>query len=70
MQDTISKSDSILKIEDLVVTFSMYKSHGFGKERLEVIHSLSLDVHEGEIVAVVGSSGSGKSILASSILNL
>lgn len=70
MQDTISKPDSILKIEDLVVTFSMYKSHGFGKERLEVIHSLSLDVHEGEIVAVVGSSGSGKSILASSILNL
>lgn len=62
--------ENILKIEDLVVAFSMYKSGSFKKEKLEVIHSLSLDVNAGEIVAVVGSSGSGKSILASAVLGL
>ncbi len=60
---------NILKVEDLVLAFSMYKK-GFKKGKLEVIHSLSIDVNEGEIVAVVGSSGSGKSLLAHAILNL
>lgn len=61
---------TILNVDDLVVAFNMYKTRSFQKEDLEVIHSLSLDVREGEILAVVGSSGSGKSILASSILGL
>lgn len=63
------KKENVLKIEDLVVSFNMYKK-GFRKTDLEVIHSLSLDVNKGEIVAVVGSSGSGKSILAHAVLNL
>ena len=60
---------TILEINDLVVSFSMYKK-GFRKGDLEVIHSLSLDVREKEIVAIVGSSGSGKSVLASAVLGL
>ena len=60
---------NILSVDDLVVSFSMYKGL-FKKESLEVVHSLSLDINEGEIVAVVGSSGSGKSILAHAILGL
>ena len=52
---------NILSVDDLVVSFSMYKGL-FKKENLEVVHSLSLDINEGEIVAVVGSSGSGKSL--------
>lgn len=60
---------TILEINDLVVSFSMYKK-GFRKADLEVIHSLSLDVREKEIVAIVGSSGSGKSVLASAVLGL
>ncbi|MDO4321265.1 MAG: ABC transporter ATP-binding protein [Lachnospiraceae bacterium] len=63
------KGRNILKVEDLVVAFSMYQ-RGFKKGDLEVIHSLSLDVNAGEIVAVVGSSGSGKSVLAHAVLNL
>ena len=47
----------------------MYQST-FRKGDLEVIHNLSLNVRKGEILAVVGSSGSGKSILASAILGL
>ena len=61
--------ENVLKVEDLVVAFSMYKK-GFRKGKLEVIHSLSIDVNAGEIVAVVGSSGSGKSLLAHAILHL
>ena len=60
---------NILSVDDLVVSFSMYKGL-FKKENLEVVHSLSLDINEGEIVAVVGSSGSGKSLLAHAILGL
>lgn len=60
--------ECILSVEDLVIQFNMYK--GFKKQDLEVIHQLSLEVYEGEIVAVVGSSGSGKSLLAHAILNL
>ena len=63
------KKNNILSVEDLVVSFSMYKGL-FKKQNLEVVHSLSLDVNENEIVAVVGSSGSGKSLLAHAILGL
>ncbi|NLK78796.1 MAG: ABC transporter ATP-binding protein [Clostridiales bacterium] len=60
---------NVLEINDLVVSFEMYQK-GFRKKKLEVLHSLSLDVKEGEIVAVVGSSGSGKSVLAHAVLGL
>ncbi len=60
----------LLDINDLVVSFSMYQGGGFRKGDLEVIHKLSLSIDRGEIVAVVGSSGSGKSILAHAVLNL
>lgn len=60
---------NILNVDNLVVSFSMYQK-GLNKNELEVIHSLSIDINEGEIVAVVGSSGSGKSILASAVLGL
>ena len=36
----------------------------------EVLHGLTLSVHEGEIVAVVGASGSGKTVLADALLGL
>lgn len=63
-------SETILNVEDLVVAFQRYRNRSFKKETLEVLHSLSLEVKKGEIVAVVGSSGSGKSILANAILHL
>ena len=37
------------------------------QREVEVIRSLSLSVHEGEIVAVVGASGSGKTLLAQTL---
>ena len=59
----------VLKVEDLTVSFTRY-DRGWDKYELEVIHSLDVDVCAGEILAVVGSSGSGKSLLAHSVLGI
>ena len=59
----------ILEIEDLSITFSQY-SKGLEQVDLPVISNLNVSVHEGEIVAIIGSSGSGKSLLAHAILGL
>ena len=60
---------SVLQVDNLSVAFSMYNK-GLIKRDLEVIHELSIDVKKGEIVAVVGSSGSGKSLLAHAIMGI
>lgn len=60
---------SVLQVDNLSVSFSMYNK-GLSKRDLEVIHELSIDVKKGEIAAVVGSSGSGKSILAHAIMGI
>jgi len=57
-------SKVLLKIQDLVVSF------GKKKERNEVIHSISFEVAENEILGIVGESGSGKSVSAMAILGL
>ena len=64
----------LLAIEHLTVSFDMYDSDApfFAAERRshEQLHGLSLSVHEGEVLAVVGASGSGKSLLADAIMGL
>lgn len=60
----------ILSVEDLSVSFCRYDAEGFGQHDLKVISHLDIDVRAGEIVAVAGSSGSGKSLLAHAIMGL
>ena len=60
---------SVLQVDNLSIAFSMY-NRGLSKRDLEIIHELSIDVKKGEIVAVVGSSGSGKSLLAHAIMGI
>ncbi len=61
----------ILEIDELSVSFLQYEREKSTRQvELPVISKLSVSVHEGEIVAVVGSSGSGKSLLAHAILDL
>lgn len=61
----------ILEIDELSISFRQYESDKSSRQvDLPVISKLSVSVHEGEIVAVVGSSGSGKSLLAHAILGL
>lgn len=60
---------SLLEVNDLSVSFTQYKQ-GLHQEQLQVIRSLHIKVQSGEIVAVVGSSGSGKSLLAHAVLGI
>jgi phospholipid/cholesterol/gamma-HCH transport system ATP-binding protein len=53
-------ADVLIRIRDLVV--------GFGEQT--VLDHLSLDVRRGEILGVVGASGSGKSVLLRTVIGL
>ncbi len=53
----------LLNIKDLNISFTQYDK-GMRQTELNVIRSLDVTVNAGEMVAVVGSSGSGKSLLA------
>lgn len=59
----------ILEIQNLSISFQQYDK-GFARTDLDVIRDLNVTIHEGEMVAVVGSSGSGKSLLAHGILGI
>lgn len=61
--------DMVLEIRDLSVRFCMYRG-GVRQEELTVISDLNVSVQAGEVVAVIGSSGSGKSLLAHAILGI
>lgn len=59
----------ILEIRNLSVTFRMY-GRGLARRDLEVISDLYFTARPGEITAIAGSSGSGKSVLASAVLGI
>ncbi len=59
----------ILKIEHMNITFTQY-DRGMRQTELPVIRNLDVEVHAGEMVAVVGSSGSGKSLLAHGVMGV
>lgn len=59
----------VLKIEHMNITFTQY-DRGMRQVELPTIRDLNVEVHEGEIVAVVGSSGSGKSLLAHGVMGV
>jgi len=59
----------LLEVENLSISFLQYTS-GLRQRKVNVISDLSVDVNPGEIVAIVGSSGSGKSLLAHAIFGI
>ena len=59
----------ILSVRNLGISFSQY-TKGLRRIDSKAINNLDIDLYKGEILAVVGSSGSGKSLLAHSILGI
>lgn len=59
----------MLSVRNLSITFTLYEV-GLTQKQLTVITDLDLEVQAGEVVAVVGSSGSGKSLLAHAVLGI
>lgn len=63
------EKDTILEVKHLTISFMRY-GRGLNRDELFPIRDLSLSVRQGEITAVVGASGSGKSLLAHGIMGL
>ena len=66
----MEEKKELLRIEHLTVSFAQYEKRRAKQGELPVIRDLNVTVREGEIVAVVGSSGSGKSLLAHAIMGI
>lgn len=60
----LQSNNVILKARDLVKVF------GTGKNCVVAVDHISFDIHAGEIVSLVGQSGSGKTTTARMLLNL
>jgi peptide/nickel transport system ATP-binding protein len=60
---------SILEVRSLSIAFQQYTS-GLKRTRQQVISDLHVKLEPGKILAVVGASGSGKSLLAHAILGV
>lgn len=61
--------EPLLQVNHLSLRFRMY-DEGFRQRELRPLSDLDITVHGGEILAIVGSSGSGKSLLAHAVLGL
>ena len=63
------EKEKILEINHMKISFCQYQK-GMHQTELPVISDLNVTVRAGEMVAIVGSSGSGKSLLAHGILGI
>ncbi len=62
-------NDIILTVSHLTVSFTRYQS-SLVQNEAATVKDVSLQIKKGQIVAVVGASGAGKSLLAHSILGI
>ncbi|MFC5471216.1 ATP-binding cassette domain-containing protein [Cohnella suwonensis] len=59
----------LLEVKNFSVSFKQY-GKGLKQNVTQVISNFTLDLYPGEIMAIVGASGSGKSLLAHAILGI
>lgn len=67
--DTVKENIPLLKVENFSVSFKMYDKN-LHQYILPVVTNLNIEIYSGEILAIAGSSGSGKSILAHGIFGI
>ena len=63
------QSESVLELKDLHISFTQY-TQGLSRRTIETVRGLSLSTYAGEVAALVGASGSGKSLLAHAVMGL
>ena len=56
--------ENLLEVKDLQIDFMI------GKKRLTAVHDINFSIQKGHTLAVVGESGCGKSVTATSIMRL
>jgi putative ABC transport system ATP-binding protein len=54
---------SVLKSDYIVETFDLTKIYHLGKTKIQAVNKVNLTIEKGEILALMGSSGGGKSTL-------
>ena len=59
----------MLEVKNLTISFKMY-DRLLNQIIKDTIHHMSIEVKAGEIHAVVGSSGSGKSLIAHAFMDI
>lgn len=62
--------ETLIKIKDLFVEYHTNKGILGSKKTIHAVNGVSLDIHKGEILALAGESGCGKSTIAKAILRL
>lgn len=68
-KNNLDQTPPFLEVRNLSLSFSTYKK-GLQKTQLQVIKDFNIAVNKGEILAVVGASGAGKSLLADAIFGI
>ncbi|MBO0993752.1 ABC transporter ATP-binding protein [Bacillus sp. SD088] len=63
------KGPPLFEVKQLSLVFRQYQK-GWQESRIQAISKFDLTIHKREIVAIVGASGSGKSLLANAVLGI
>src|SRR5882757_8295249 len=63
LRKNFSSSRGQAMSESMVQIRSVTKTYERGKQKVEVLHGLSLEIPKGDFVALMGPSGSGKTTL-------
>ena len=68
-QSKIGTEPSLFAVKQFSLVFRQYEK-GWQESKVQAISEFDLTIQKGEIVAIVGASGSGKSLLANAILGI
>ncbi|MCI2412746.1 MAG: ATP-binding cassette domain-containing protein, partial [Cuniculiplasma sp.] len=58
LEEEVTNSKTLIKIDNLSVHFRTFEG------RVQALNGINLDLNEGEILGIIGESGSGKSTTA------